>query len=47
MIIWSNKNTKVLFFWKTSLRSKMLHTKVVKKEKLDVMQLKFVKFNYL
>ena len=47
MIIWSKKTQKCCFSWKKSLRSKMPHTKFVKNQKLDIILLNLIKFNYL
>ena len=41
------KHKTTIFFEQKSLRSKMPHPKIVKNEKLDIVQLNLTKFNYL
>ena len=42
-----NKHKNVVFRDKKALRSKMPHPKFVKNEKLDIIRLNLIKFNYL
>ena len=43
----NQQNTKMLFLLKKSLRSKMPYTKIVKNEKLNIIQLNLIEINYL